>query len=589
MESFKTNPKEDAIKEGKSNIIVASKSEKLKQRKGECSWCKELTEQVRITKHHTPKRSKYQCNSCFRTTVVCRVSDCKRMARAHRGWKEETCFYHTRFYKEEKHQGRCSWCFQDSAHTICMDNMVTKVSRLAKVYNCDNCQRSTKKCRKCKTNMARIGGTSSTSKCFECFGLIASWDPEQNERDTSRTAWCPWCITVSPLVLKEVFKGKRKDVYTCTLCTMESLSCTNCKTTTVKNRSTLPTFSCYLCKHKKTEDYWLSLQEKFKGQLQQYEEEGFIEAQLERESSYRQRALEEGLIKPFLLLVSMHPEMRAAVAYKLDLQLIKKDFSGDTHAEADYIIFHKKKGIRKRSNAISENVGISQEANWYQILRRAIRDLSGYSTFASIPSNETYQESLNPSSELISALEEELLDMLAKRHLRMLPEEVREKAEELYESQEIQEVFENVRKEGINSSAMFIVFIGIIISQNMNEIGDLESIQKLNIGDFLRFLKNHVQGKNATTNRLKHAQESTLHIAFIVTKIVVLKTIAELAAFLIFPPAGVLIEVGFMAVAIPTLIVVLMNRSSREISCPAVVLIVLQNFLLATNKLQIKQ
>ena len=585
---FTTNPKEEAKRKGSANTIVALKSDKLKQRKGECSWCKELVDQVRVTKHLRPKRSKYQCTGCFRTTIVCRVPDCKRMARAHRGWKEERCFHHTKFYKEESCTGRCSWCFDETSHTLYMDNFVNKAMRLAKVYNCDKCHRATKKCRKCKKNMARIGGTNSTGKCFECYGLISSWNPEQNSKDTTINLWCPWCVNVAPLLLKETYGKRRKDIYMCKICTMESVTCSNCKSTMVKNRAHQIANNCHLCKHKLTEDFWLELQEKYKEQVRKYEEEGFIESELARESSYREKALEAGLIKPFLLLVSMHPEMRAAVGYKIDLHLLKQDIAGDTHAEADFLLFHKKKGIRKRSNAITENAGFSQDANWYQILRRAIRDISGYSTFVSISSEKTLTESLNPNSELICALEEELLDMIAKRHLRMLPVELKEKAYELYESPEVQEIFDNVRNEGINSDAMFIVFISIIISQSITEMDDIASVKRINIGDFMRFLKNYVQGKNATTNRLKQTQEAGLHTALILTKIFVLKTVAELAALLIFPPAGVLIEVGFMAVCLPIVAVVILNKSTRDISCPAVVLIVLQNFLLSANKVQIK-
>jgi hypothetical protein len=175
-------PKLDAKNKGATTKVVNAKEKKIKVRTGECSWCKETVDQLRITKHLRPRRSKYQCSHCYRTTITCRVPDCKRFARAHRGWKEAVCQHHHKFYKNEVQTGHCSWCFKETTHCLHMDNILNKVG-MDRIFYCDGCHRATKKCRKCKINFARLGGTSSTGKCFVCAEVVPSWDdPEENMR-----------------------------------------------------------------------------------------------------------------------------------------------------------------------------------------------------------------------------------------------------------------------------------------------------------------------------------------------------------------------------------------------------------------------
>ena len=574
------NPKEVAKLQGKGKQVIANKETKLKERISQCSWCHEETEHIRITKHVNPKRSKYQCKSCFRTTVKCFDSNCKAMARSQRGWNEVYCFHHSKYYKEEPREAHCSWCFEETTHILYMDNVVNRVTRSDKIYSCQSCFKITKKCTKCKVNMTRLGGLNSTSQCFECCGLVKSNDSvEDCIKKTSKTAWCPWCISSTSHQLKEHY-STRSDLYQCGKCLMETTSCNSCTGTMVKTSSFYS--KCSLCKHNRSESYWISLQEKHNDQINAFLEEGYVEEQLKRESKYKQKARKAGLINPFLVLVSMHPDMRSAVAFKLQIHLIKKKCYGDTHAESYKILFHKKKGIQRRSNTVPENIGFNDDANWYQILRRAIRDVSGYSTFASAHHDEVQSECLNPSSELINELEVELLESIAQRHLQMLPCEIREKSKEIYYSPEIHQLFDHARSEGMNSDSMFIVFVSIILTQNLGNFEDLSYIKSMNNTEFIEYLKRNIQGKNATTNRLKRVEKITCVTAIVITKIIVLKTIAELVAFFIFPPLGPAIEIGFLAVAIPTIVTVLLNKGSRDISCPAIILIVLQKFLLAT-------
>jgi uncharacterized membrane protein YqaE (UPF0057 family) len=341
---------------------------------------------------------------------------------------------------------------------------------------------------------------------------------------------------------------------------------------------------CSLCKKGVGEVYWIDLQKRLQVQMELYSQEGFVEAQLSRKSDYRTLAFEAGLIRPFALLVSMSPDMRNGVGNRLMMQLLKYKHYGDPHAEAARILFHKKKGIRRRSGAITENIGISVDPNWYQILRRAIKDLAGYSTFKSKAGDATIENSQVFNDDVISAMEMELLEAVAKRYLLMLPFELRMKASELLASPEIQEVFAPVKDEGMDSEILCTLFIAIVLSHGVES--NLQDIHTINPGDFLRFLKSYLQGKTPGANRLKTAQHAASTIALVLTKIVVLKVVAHVIAFLTFPPVAVAIEIGFWAVALPVVVTVLLSRSSRDVSCPAVVCIVLQKFILTTDKIQ---
>jgi len=568
----------------KRTDLVDSKVDKLKVRKGECSWCKQECEHIRITKHHGPKRSKYQCSMCFRTTIVCRIPDCQRMARAHRGWKEPACLTHNRvFYKQESVTRNCSWCFKETSHTVHMDNIVNKVTAIAKTYSCDACYRPTKKCKKCSTNMARIGGTTSTGKCYVCCKLIPSFDdPQQCEALTTVTGWCPWCVSVTTHRLKEHYSSSRKDLYNCLNCTMETVKCSNCQESMVLGCA--KSLKCSLCKKNVGEEYWIAMRKRFDDQTEVFQQDGFSESEMERASEYRDRATAEGLIRPFTLLVSMPPEMRNGVGFRLQMQLIKFENYGDTHAEADRILFHKKKGIRRRSGAISENIGISSNPNYYQILRRAIVDVAGFSTFKSKAGEDTLDNARTLEDDVINAMELELLEAVAKRHLLMLPFELRSKASELVTSKEIREIFTFGGDDGMQSEILSTMFVAIVLSHGLQD--NMQEIQNLDHNDFLRFLKIYLQGKNAGTNRLKNAQSAAGKVALIVTKIVVLKTIVEVVALITCPPLGAAIEIGFLVTVGPLVVLALLNRGSREVSCPAVVLIVLQHFALTTSKIE---
>lgn len=80
-----------------------------------------------------------------------------------------------------------------------------------------------------------------------------------------------------------------------------------------------------------------------------YPAEKYIEV-LERDSKYKQKAFALGLIRPFLLLASMHPVRRLRWAKALKVPLLSHKHFGDAHAEAFLMLTFDRKGLQARAN-----------------------------------------------------------------------------------------------------------------------------------------------------------------------------------------------------------------------------------------------
>ena len=89
-----------------------------------------------------------------------------------------------------------------------------------------------------------------------------------------------------------------------------------------------------------------------------------------RESPEKIASLKDGSIRPFLLLVSMHPRRRAFLAFQVGLDLFKRASYGDSHKEARYIITASRTGIQGRTNeAWSETINpLGHNSNWWSSL-----------------------------------------------------------------------------------------------------------------------------------------------------------------------------------------------------------------------------
>ena len=97
--------------------------------------------------------------------------------------------------------------------------------------------------------------------------------------------------------------------------------------------------------------------------------------EMSRNSEWKRRALELGVIRPFLLLVSMDPQTRLQWAQTLGIDIISKNYYGDSHQEAWKMLVRKQKGIQPRAgHAFAETARpLNPNPVWYQILHRVCR------------------------------------------------------------------------------------------------------------------------------------------------------------------------------------------------------------------------
>jgi len=72
---------------------------------------------------------------------------------------------------------------------------------------------------------------------------------------------------------------------------------------------------------------------------------------LQANTKWKRRALEEGFLRPYLLLLSMHPRQRLSYAKLMQLDLCGMVWYGNPHMEAWEIISHSIHGIQARTNA----------------------------------------------------------------------------------------------------------------------------------------------------------------------------------------------------------------------------------------------
>lgn len=71
-----------------------------------------------------------------------------------------------------------------------------------------------------------------------------------------------------------------------------------------------------------------------------------ITRELLRASEHRRKASEQGMIRPFLFLASMHSATRQQIGQVLGMELIGKHFQGDNHAESWHILNKNRIGLQ---------------------------------------------------------------------------------------------------------------------------------------------------------------------------------------------------------------------------------------------------
>eukprot|EP01104_Vermistella_antarctica_P004902 TRINITY_DN1531_c0_g1_i1.p1 TRINITY_DN1531_c0_g1~~TRINITY_DN1531_c0_g1_i1.p1 ORF type:complete len:488 (-),score=154.16 TRINITY_DN1531_c0_g1_i1:76-1407(-) len=95
-----------------------------------------------------------------------------------------------------------------------------------------------------------------------------------------------------------------------------------------------------------------------------------ITKELERDSSHKKKALRQGWIRPFLLLVAMHPIIRFRTARHLTVDLLENKGFGDPHREAWNIIRKGRVGLQSSSEHFFREKLFTKEVTWLQTIGR---------------------------------------------------------------------------------------------------------------------------------------------------------------------------------------------------------------------------
>ena len=349
-----------------------------------CSWCFKKTKHEKIQQNYV-RRNVYQCSKCLERTLHCRVPGCDEMARGHDIYDDERCAYHSGLIESwgqrpPQPSRWCSWCFERTDHRLREDN---SLPGRRNVYECTKCARRTLPCRSCSSAHTRGHPTYDDEKCAKCDGTIDSWSrgAEKLQQKVARKGWCSWCLENGPHLLEQK-NSIRRDIYHCDFCLGRTLPYMSCDTGMTRGGPGWDDNRCGECSG--DVDDWKK--------AHQHREEVLVKTpwsvdvareQLERNSRFRSKALEAGMIRPFLYLVSMDPFMRQQTATQLGWSIFTQDYFGDPHAEAWDIINSNIKGIQARTNNAPETlIPIANNCNWYETLyrtgKKAFHEIDGF-------------------------------------------------------------------------------------------------------------------------------------------------------------------------------------------------------------------
>eukprot|EP01099_Mayorella_cantabrigiensis_P004949 TRINITY_DN3809_c0_g1_i1.p1 TRINITY_DN3809_c0_g1~~TRINITY_DN3809_c0_g1_i1.p1 ORF type:complete len:458 (+),score=50.33 TRINITY_DN3809_c0_g1_i1:33-1376(+) len=384
---------------------------------GYCSWCFSK-EDHQLVVRSIISRNIYKCPHCFNLGLPCTICS-DGMAKQFDAYSDKTCAVCDGTLKSWDQpvstksfaQGWCSWCFYETKHSLMQTNIIRR-----NVYKCDHCGRRTLPCRRCKTALVRGSELYDDELCALCDDSIATWDTRnENIEKMNVSAWCSWCIEQTTHV-KEKKSPIGRNIYHCSSCLGRTLPCTMCKDGFTRGGIGWDDNLCAQCQGETKS--WESLREK---RIQVYEQpfsKATIISQLSLESEYRKKAFELGMIRPFLLLVTMPPMVRCQVAAHLGWSIFTKDYFGDPHAESYYIIATQSVGICSRSHHSWEKMNpFSESSNWYYILFRVIESI-----FKFVDTTEvTFQQSMAAcqtrpydSENVLFLLEQEFLTKLVE-------------------------------------------------------------------------------------------------------------------------------------------------------------------------------
>jgi hypothetical protein len=423
-----------------------------------CSWCVRLSK-FKLYRKRAISRDIFECTSCGGPSVTC-VYCGEAMARNHENeGSDKLCLVCSKFIgqwptsasesqdcREQKlsQSKYCSWCF-----AFCAQDVVRVRLKSRTEYQCSQCSKKAVRCRKCETGLARMHSSGADAKCAVCSSMVPDWSsPEHNRNATSQIGWCSWCFVPSTHYLEQKNKVVRS-IYSCNSCNQRTLLCTKCKENMARGGANWDDNRCSQCCGEV--DDWEKILEKKNAIFSQMRDRERTKSELERDSIYREKAMEVGMIRPFLLLVSMAPAQRNQVACSLGWTVITKRYFGDCHAESWKIINRYGSGIRDRTSRTVEQLTPSNWTTWYDTVRRVTKFAFKETRSKNIGYREAMGHCCDSESAMVGDLEEEFLERLIRLQRLHMTRKEREEFYHLSHSAQSQQLCQRMQATGIKN------------------------------------------------------------------------------------------------------------------------------------------
>eukprot|EP00241_Pyramimonas_parkeae_P004533 CAMPEP_0114227590 /NCGR_PEP_ID=MMETSP0058-20121206/1872_1 /TAXON_ID=36894 /ORGANISM="Pyramimonas parkeae, CCMP726" /LENGTH=820 /DNA_ID=CAMNT_0001338443 /DNA_START=138 /DNA_END=2601 /DNA_ORIENTATION=- len=374
-----------------------------------CSWCLAHTVHS-LVERRVMRRSRYRCNGCQADSLPCINHHMGQssltggspnamcgFARGHPDGSENLCFCCSKVVEtwdpallpSLNKQGYCSWCFQQSTHQL------VKVHQIGRNrFECQACNRATMSAAPARRRLRQQGPPGLAvmeRKCARCSHDIASWgDADSNKDQVATLAWCSWCVSMCYHDTEQrvpLPKMLYRSVHRCRQCLGLTLACRTCKLgmACVGTGASPTAVRCLRCqlglhrwllyqKHRdhvlgpsKASDLQCDGQDKDHDVVESegQEEEAELPQSsslthtaklLQQPSKLRSLAAECGMLRPFLLLLSMDSAARNRLAVSLGFTLVTQPFFGDSAAEAAAILCYKQNGVQDRAVGVQDKM-----------------------------------------------------------------------------------------------------------------------------------------------------------------------------------------------------------------------------------------
>ena len=221
----------------------------------------------------------------------------------------------------------CSWCYEETVHYHIAQTQS---------WLCDACKGRTVESPSSSDCMARLEGRKVRAPTRarprvsrRPLGQHRVWGAPPTRRE--RAACCRWSVRCFWRVLRCAAVRWR---WRRCLAPMPGLR--RCLTLLVSTRRQGRRIVCA-----KAEPQWQQILARKRQVLAEDRTVNQVKYEMTRESATRQLAAKAGMLRPFVLLVSMTPSLRALLAVQLGLSPLSQPSFGDPHEEAWQILSHK--------------------------------------------------------------------------------------------------------------------------------------------------------------------------------------------------------------------------------------------------------